>query len=322
MRILILSVLMLLILNGCGDSNNKDTVSASGNIEAINITVSSKVTGEVITINKDEGDRVSAGDTIMIIDHEALNYQLDQADAGVEMNQAQLNLLKSGAREEDIRQAEEMMRQAEINYELAAKDKQRMDNLYEAKSITKKQFEDAAARVEMTSAQMQSARENLKKMKNLARPEEINQANANLKMKTAAADLLRKNIRDSYVISPIDGIIVKRFVERGEVVSNFSSLFRISNLEVVDLIIYISQLDLGRIKQGDKVDISVDTFPDKTFEGEIVYISPEAEFTPKNIQTKDERTKLVFAVKVKINNPDLELKAGMPADAVVYLSRD
>jgi HlyD family secretion protein len=322
MRILILSVLMLLILNGCGDSNNKETVSASGNIEAINITVSSKVTGEVITINKDEGDRVSAGDTIMIIDHEALNYQLDQADAGVEMNQAQLNLLKSGAREEDIRQAEEMMRQAEINYELAAKDKQRMDNLYEAKSITKKQFEDAAARVEMTSAQMQSARENLKKMKNLARPEEINQANANLKMKTAAADLLRKNIRDSYVISPIDGIIVKRFVERGEVVSNFSSLFRISNLEVVDLIIYISQLDLGRIKQGDKVDISVDTFPDKTFEGEIVYISPEAEFTPKNIQTKDERTKLVFAVKVKINNPDLELKAGMPADAVVYLSRD
>jgi HlyD family secretion protein len=322
MRILILSVLMLLILNGCGDSNNKETVSASGNIEAINITVSSKVTGEVITINKDEGDRVSAGDTIMIIDHEALNYQLDQASAGVEMNQAQLNLLKSGAREEDIRQAEEMMRQAEINYELAAKDKQRMDNLYEAKSITKKQFEDAAARVEMTSAQMQSARENLKKMKNLARPEEINQANANLKMKTAAADLLRKNIRDSYVISPIDGIIVKRFVERGEVVSNFSSLFRISNLEVVDLIIYISQLDLGRIKQGDKVDISVDTFPDKTFEGEIVYISPEAEFTPKNIQTKDERTKLVFAVKVKINNPDLELKAGMPADAVVYLSRD
>jgi HlyD family secretion protein len=162
------------------------------------------------------------------------------------------------------------------------------------------------------------ARENLKKLNNLARPEELRQAEGNLKRQMAAADLLKKNIRDSYVIAPVDGIMVKKFVEKGEMVSNFTSLCRISNLKVVDLIIYIPETELGKIKQGSRSDVTVDSFPDKKFRGEVIYISPEAEFTPKNIQTKDERTKLVFAVKVRINNPELELKAGMPADAVVY----
>jgi HlyD family secretion protein len=103
-------------------------------------------------------------------------------------------------------------------------------------------------------------------------------------------------------------------------VSNLSSLCRISNLKVVDLIIYIPEAELGRVKQGSKAGITVDSFPEKQFKGEVIYISPEAEFTPKNIQTKDERTKLVFAVKIRINNPDLELKAGMPADASIYLN--
>ncbi len=103
-------------------------------------------------------------------------------------------------------------------------------------------------------------------------------------------------------------------------VSTFSSLFRISNLEVVDLIIYIPETELGKVKQGSKADITVDSFPDKSFKGEVIFISPEAEFTPKNIQTKDERTKLVFAVKIRLNNPKLELKSGMPADAVIYFN--
>ncbi len=131
---------------------------------------------------------LSAGDTMLIIDHENLQFQLDQALATVEVNEAQLNLLTSGAREEDINQAEETLKQAEINNELAIKDKNRMDNLYEAHSITKKQMEDAAARVDLTAAQLQAARENLRKLKNLARPDEIKQAKGNLKRQLAAAD--------------------------------------------------------------------------------------------------------------------------------------
>ncbi len=96
-----------------------------------------------------------------------------------------------------------------------------------------------------------------------------------------------------------------------------SSLFKISDLSNVKLVIYVSEEELGRVKLNQTADVSVDAFPDKKYSGKVIYISPEAEFTPKNIQTREERTKLVFEVKVQIDNPDFELKPGMPADAVI-----
>ena len=242
-----------------------------------------------------------------------------QAEANVDFAEAQLKLLKKGAREEDIKQAEEMLKQAEINFDQAKKDKERMTNLFESKSITKKQLEDATARYDVTLAQLNSAKENYKKITNLARPEEITQAEANLKRQKATADLLKKNIRDSYVTSPKDGFIVKTFVEEGETVSMLSSLFKVSDLSVAKLVIYVSEKELGKVKLNQEADIYIDTYEDKSYKGFVSYISPEAEFTPKNIQTKDERTKLVFAVKIEIPNPNLELKAGLPADAVIKL---
>ena len=304
-------------LIGCSSNDDENTLTASGNIEVTEIIVSSKVTGEVKNILNKEGKQVKQGDTIIIIDHENLDYQLMQAEANVDFAEAQLKLLKKGAREEDIKQAEEMLKQAEINFDQAKKDKERMTNLFESKSITKKQLEDATARYDVTLAQLNSAKENYKKITNLARPEEITQAEANLKRQKATADLLKKNIRDSYVTSPKDGFIVKTFVEEGETVSMLSSLFKVSDLSVAKLVIYVSEKELGKVKLNQEADIYIDTYEDKSYKGFVSYISPEAEFTPKNIQTKDERTKLVFAVKIEIPNPNLELKAGLPADAVI-----
>jgi len=306
-------------LIGCNNNDDENTLTASGNIEVTEIIVSSKVTGEVKNILNKEGKQVKHGDTIIIIDHENLDYQLMQAEANVDFAEAQLKLLKKGAREEDIKQAEEMLKQAEINFDQAKKDKERMTNLFESKSITKKQLEDATARYDVTLAQLNSAKENYKKITNLARPEEITQAEANLKRQKATADLLKKNIRDSYVTSPKDGFIVKTFVEEGETVSMLSSLFKVSDLSVAKLVIYVSEKELGKVKLNQEADIYIDTYEGKSYKGFVSYISPEAEFTPKNIQTKDERTKLVFAVKIEIPNPNLELKAGLPADAVIKL---
>jgi HlyD family secretion protein len=319
MKILFVLFITLLILPGCGNSDDENTLTASGNIEVTEVTVSSKVTGEIKNIFRKEGSLIQKGDTVLTINHETLDYQLKQAEAGVEAAEAQLNLLKSGARQEDIRQAEGMLRQAEINFGQAKKDEERMKNLYELKSVTKKQYEDATARFESAQAQLNSAKENIKKINNLARPEEIAQAKANLKRQEATMDLLQKNIDDSYVTSPRNGYIVKEFVEEGETVSMFASLFKVSDLSIAELVIYVSEDKLGRVKLNQKADVHIDTYDDKTYEGYVSYISPEAEFTPKNIQTKDERTKLVFAVKIKIPNPDLELKAGLPADAVIKL---
>jgi len=310
--------ILFFILIGC-NGNDESRIEASGNIEATNIIVSSQVSGKVIQVLKDEGTRVNNGDTVIIIDTETYELKLAEALATQDFAQAQYNLLKKGARVEDINQAEENLNQAQISFELAEKDKQRMENLYESKSITKKQFDDAIANYDISLAKLNSAKENFQKVKNLSRPEELMQAKANLDKALANVNLIKKNLSDCYVTSPSSGFITKKFIEAGETAGMMSSLFQVADLSSVELVIYIPETELGKIKLNQQAEISVDTFPEKNFEGKVIYISPEAEFTPKNIQTQEERTKLVFAVKIKIDNPDFELKDGMPADAVIIL---
>ncbi len=312
-------VILSVFITSCGRNNDKELLEATGTIESTNVTISSKNAGEIKSIIADEGTQVNAGDTVLVIDHEALGFQLEQALAAEQITQAQLNLMIKGARTEDIKQAEEMMKQSETNLKLAKNDFERYGKLWESKAITQKQYEDITARYQIALAQFSVSKENYEKVKKIFRPEEIEQAKANLKKAKASADLLKKNIRDSYVISPLNGFVVKKFVEVGETVSPMSSLVKISNLSSVNLIIYVSEVELGKIKLGQKAEITIDTYPDKKYEGKVTYISPEAEFTPKNIQTKDERTKLVFAVKIEIPNTNFDLKPGMPADAKIIL---
>jgi HlyD family secretion protein len=302
---------------GCSNGSDNNKIEASGTIEATNVTVSAKVNGQIQKLNFNEGDKVNAGDTLITIDHDITAIQLQQSDASVEGSRAQFNLLVQGARSEDIKQAEDALSQAQASYDYAKLTRDRNEKLYDSSSITKQQWDDALAKYNVASAQYNSAKENLKKVKNLARPEEIKQAKANLDRQVAASNLLKKNISDSYVTAPIGGFIVKKFVEAGESVTQLSSLVMISDLSYVDLVIYIPETELGKVKLGQEAKVTVDTYKDKTFTGKVTYISPDAEFTPKNIETKDERTKLVYAVKVHIHNPGTELKDGMPADAVI-----
>lgn len=308
-----------LIFYSCSNQNENEKIEASGTIEATNITVSSKISGEIKSILFDEGSKVQAGDTIIILDNEIYLLQLKQAEALSLISEAQFQLSKKGARSEDIAQAEALLNQSEINYQQAKKDKERFETLYATNSVTNKQYEDVLLKFKIATEQYYAAKENLNKVKNFTRPEELKQAEGKFIQAKANEELIKKYIRDSYVTAPSDGIIAKKFVEKGESVTQMSSLFKISDLSNVELLIYVSEEELGKVKLGQKAEIFVDAYKDKSFSGEVIYISPEAEFTPKNIQTKDERTKLVFAVKIKIKNPDYELKPGMPADAIIKL---
>ena len=318
--LLTVSAVLISLLSGCS-GNDEGSIKASGNIEATNIVVSSQVSGEVTHILKDEGTKVNKGDTVIIIDTETYELKLSEALAVQDYAEAQYKLMKEGARDEDINQAVENFKQAQITFNLAEKDKERMENLYSSKSITKKQYDDAVANYDISLAKLNSSKENLQKVKNLSRPEELKQAEANLNKATANVNLIKKSLNDCYVTSPSSGFITKKFIEQGETVGTMSSLFQVADLSSVELVIYIPETELGKAKLNQKADIKVDTYPEKTFEGKVVYISPQAEFTPKNIQTEEERTKLVFAVKIKIDNPNFELKDGMPADARINLSQ-
>ena len=307
-------------MSGCENKKPDNEINASGTIEATDITISSKTAGQIKAILVDEGNRVKKDDILLYLDHDLLDIQLRQAQASVEQAEAQLRLLQAGARKEDIKLAEEQVQFAQINLDQATADKDRLEKLYETSTITKKQFEDAETKYEQAMNQYNSAKQNLNKIKNITRPEEIESAKANLKRNMVSVDLIRKNIEDCTIRSPVDGIVSKKFVESGEYVTPGAAVLKLSDLQKVDLYIYITETELGKIKLGQKADVTIDTYKDKVYNGEVIFISPEAEFTPKSIQTQEERTKLVFAVKISIPNNEFDLKSGMPADAKLILN--
>ena len=317
-----IAALALIVLAGlaCSSRSEKNVITASGTIEAIEVNVASKVAGQLLTLAVDEGAKVKPGDVLATVDHATADIQLRQAEAGVRLAEAQLALIVKGARSEDIRQAEAALKQADTAFKTAADDARRMRELFETGSVTSKQRDDAEARLTVAAAQQSASAEALGKMRRLARPEEIQAAEARLAQARAAADLLAKTIADSTITAPAGGIITHKAVEAGELVTPGATIVTLTDLDSVYVMIYITEKELGRVRLGDTAEIRIDAFPDRPFEGKITYISPEAEFTPKNVQTKEDRVKLVFGVKVEIENKDGLLKPGLPADAVLRVA--
>ncbi|MDE3057365.1 MAG: efflux RND transporter periplasmic adaptor subunit [Bacteroidota bacterium] len=313
----IILALANLWLTGCGNGHN-GAIDASGTLEAVEVNVSAKVPGQLEQLFVQEGSSVHTGDTLAILDHSTQELQWKQAYAGVELADAQYRLLVNGARPEDIQQGEDMLKQAQSSFSIAKDDYNRMKDLYASNSISKKQYDDAESRFTITQAQLSSAKENLRKLKSYARPEDIAAAKARLDQAKANADLLQKQINDSYVVAPVSGIVTQKPVEVGELVNTGTTVVTISNLEKLNLMIYVGEQELGKVKLNGSADVVIDTYPNKAFPARVIYISPIAEFTPKNIQTKEDRTKLVFGVKLEVDNKDGVLKAGMPADAYVH----
>jgi HlyD family secretion protein len=313
----ILAAAVLLSLPAGSCARQPRGISASGTIEATEVRVSAKAGGELLELSVGEGSRVSKGQALARIDHETLDLQLEQAEAGVALAEAQLALLLKGARSEDIQQAQEGLVQAEENQRLAREDAERMKGLLASGSATQKQQDDAAARYVVAQAQYNAAAQALRKLQNLARPEEVQAAKARVDQAQVAVRLLEKSIGDATVVSPLDALVTQRLMEPGELVAPGTTLLVLADLSRVELEVFVSEPDLGQVSLGQTVSVRTDGPPPNSFAGRISHISSVAEFTPKNIQTRQERVKLVFGVKIQIENPQGILKAGMPADAVL-----
>jgi HlyD family secretion protein len=288
----------------CGCSNNdRNLIEASGTIEGTDITVASEVVGKVREVRVQEGSRVQTGDTLVIIDDTDYRLQLRQAEANAAASDAQYRLALEGSRKEDIAQAEAVYKTAEADYK-------RMKDLLAAQTVTQKQYDEAYARYV-------SAQQTYQKLASGLRKAEIDAARARMDQAVAQADLLRKRVRDCIVLAPTPATVTHRVVEPGEFVTVGAPLLKLTNLDRVTLTIYLNEQQLALVKLGQRAEVRTDGMPHRAIEGTVTYISPTAEFTPKNVQTKEERTKLVFAVKIEVKNTDGILKPGLPADATL-----
>lgn len=306
-RVILIGIVssLVILLAGCGNGNT-GVIEASGTIEGTDINVGSEVAGRVRAVPVSEGARVEAGDTLVLVDDEEYRLQLRQAEANLASFESAFRLAAEGSRREDIVQAEAAYRTAETDH-------QRMKELLDAQSVTRKQYDDAYTR-------FVAAQQTYTKLKSGLRPEEITGARVRRDGAAAQVDLLKKRVRNCAIVAPTAATVTLRAVEPGELVGTGTNVIRLTSLDRVKLTIYVNETGLGHVALGQKADVSIDAFAEgRTFPGTVVFISPVAEFTPKNVQTKEERTKLVFAVKIEVQNPDGALKPGLPADARLVL---
>ncbi len=239
-------------------------------------------------------------------DKEAAKAQVDQANFALEM--AKSSLIQNVIREKDIETAKSIVKQAESALALA-----RANAL--SKELRKEDISTAKANVIQAKSALEIAEANTNQIR--IQDQNVLLAESQLLSAQHTVELLQSQIKDAFITSPIQGTVTTKTVEEGEFVTPGMTIAVIANLDIVYLTIFVSEAQIGKIKLGQDAQISVDSFPGRTFSGKVIYISPQAEFTPKNIQTKEERLKLVYGIKIEIKNADGSLKPGMPADAIL-----
>jgi HlyD family secretion protein len=276
----------------------------------------------------------------------AADMQLRNADLSAA--QSQLLQLKNGARPQELQQSQAAVAAAQSQYDQAKKDWDRAQTLYKNDDISTSQFDQFRARFESTdanlkqvkqqadlvqagprsetiesaAAQVERARASLRvgqanSIETKRREQDIVARQGDIERAKAQIDLIDSQLADTIAISPINGVVLVKAADVGEVLAPGTSVVTVGDIDHPWLRAYIREQDLGRVKLGDKVRVTTDSFHNKVYDGRVSFISSDAEFTPKQIQTSEERVKLVYRIKIDIDNPRHELKSNMPADAEI-----
>jgi HlyD family secretion protein len=288
-----------------------------GNIEATEVDMSFKIPGRVIHRSVDEGDFVKKGSEVATLEDEDLKRQAEEARASVRVAEARLREALAGSRSQEIKQAWASVEKARSDRDQLKSDWERAEALFKEGVIPVQSRELASTSYQMALAAYKEAMEHYDLVKEGPRKEDIDALKASLEQAKALLNLREVQLSYANLTSPVSGVVLVKNIEPGEMVSAGTPVVTIADLNDVWLKAYISETDLGRVKYNQKVKVKTDTYPDKIYWGKISFISSEAEFTPKNIQTREERVKLVYRIKVTLDNPEMELKPGMPADGEI-----
>jgi HlyD family secretion protein len=281
---------------------------------------------------------------------ENLAADLQQRKADLDSYEARLQELKNGSRPQEIQEAKATVDSAQSEFERAKRDWERAQTLYKNDDISTAQYdqyrnrwesgeaalkqtrerqalvlagprveqiEAAAAQVERARAALRMSESNALEVKR--REQELPLRRAEIARAQASLELIESQLADTVAVSPVDGVVLVKAADVGEVLAAGTTVVTIGDIDHPWLRAYINETDLGRVKLGTKAKITTDSYPGKVYEGRVSFIASEAEFTPKQIQTQEERVKLVYRIKIEVDNTRHELKSNMPADAEISL---
>ncbi len=320
-KIAVLTLLLLVISLSLWSYNKyfkakPQVLELSGTIEATEINLSSKLPGILEFVAVNSGEQVKNGQLIAGITRNDLSIQRESSALSVQKAQAILNDLASGARQEEIKEAQVLVTNAQISLDDATADYNRIDALYQSGAISQKELEKATTNLEKSKNQLEAATAKLNLLLSGARPEQLNAAKIEVEKSRANLSASKVALDDAKIISSINGTVISRNYEPGEYIGIGSPVVTVADLENLWIKVFISTDDLPKIKLGQPVTFSVSGVSEE-FPGTIREIATKGEFTPKTIQTKQERTNIVFAVKIEIDNSKGMFKPGMPADVVI-----
>jgi HlyD family secretion protein len=275
--ILIAAVVIILVV--FLSHHHKNGLAGSGIIEVEEVAISAKVGGQIQELKVDEGSKVKTGDTMIILDHKELSAQERMANAGLT------------AANQTLIAVQEQKQNLETNLERSRK-------LHSTGNLSDAEWENIQTQYQVLKANLEKA-------------------SAGIKLSQSQLELAQTQLANSYILSPIDGVVLGKNFNKGELVFPGAQLLKLADLRQAWLKIYVPEKDMGKLHLGSQAAVYIDAYPKKKFDGNVTWISSEAEFTPKNIQVKEERAQFVFAVKISIPNPDMLLMPGMPADAKI-----
>lgn len=329
----ILSILAATALSlGCADEAPSDRIRVSGHVEATEVRLAPDAGGRILTLLVKEGDRVQPGQTVLTLDTRDVQLAIDRARAEHAAADAQLKLVQASARPEDIRQAESQIATARADQSAASselsgaeQDLERFESLLTSNSGSRKQRDDAAtrrdvARDRVTAAQgrVRSAEESLARVRAGARREEVEAARARLSVVDTQITSLQKSLGDTTLTSPVGGLVTEKLVEAGEMIAPRAPALVVVDLDHAWADVFVPEPVVPLLKISQAATVFTDA-AGAGIAGTITYISPKAEFTPRNVQTAEERSKLVYRIRISVDNRDGVLKQGMPIEAEIVI---
>jgi HlyD family secretion protein len=302
-----------------GKKGEENVLLLSGNMEVTESNTGFKPAGRIIDLLAVEGQSVRKGELLARLDNAELTSAVAEQRAALQEAEARLAELEAGSRPQEIDQAKADVQTQEAELVRIRKDYERSEMLYHNGAIASAQFDAAKSAFESRVAQLSRAEDQLSLAKEGPRKEIIEAAAHRVRQAGAQLRVAEEKLNDTRIYAPFSGVILRKNVELGDTVAQGVPVYTVGDLANPWIKVYVKEDKLGLVKLGQKAQVTTDTYRGKVYKGWVSYISSEAEFTPKNVQTPEERVKLVFGVKVLVENVNNDLKPSMPADVRILL---